>query len=68
MNTLSFFNEENSKFALSYNTSPLSQFEIRDLLSIDAPMIGNLHLSITNIGFYLITGAIILLILFLFNK
>jgi F-type H+-transporting ATPase subunit a len=37
--------------------SPLEQFEIRDLLNLDAPIIGNLHLSITNIGFYLIVGA-----------
>jgi len=37
--------------------SPLSQFEIRDLLSLDAPILGNLHISVTNIGFYLIIGA-----------
>jgi len=37
--------------------SPLSQFEIRDLLSIDGPILGNLHISVTNIGFYLIIGA-----------
>ena len=34
--------------------SPLNQFEIRDLLSLDAPMLGNLHLSITNIGLYFV--------------
>lgn len=33
--------------------SPLDQFEIRDLISIDAPILGNLSLSITNIGLYL---------------
>ena len=43
--------------------SPLSQFEIRDLLSLDAPIFGNLHISITNIGFYLTVGAIFLVIL-----
>ena len=37
--------------------SPLDQFEIRDLLNIDAPILGYLHLSITNIGLYLIIGA-----------
>jgi F-type H+-transporting ATPase subunit a len=37
--------------------SPLNQFEIRDLLSLDAPILGNLHISITNIGFYLTIGA-----------
>lgn len=49
-----------------YNTyreilSPLDQFEIRDLLSIDLPILGNLHLSLTNIGLYLTIGAIFLL-------
>ncbi len=43
------------------NQSPLSQFEIRDLFDFNA--LGNLHLSITNIGFYLIVGAILLLII-----
>jgi F-type H+-transporting ATPase subunit a len=38
--------------------NPLSQFEIRDLLYIDAPILGNLHLSITNIGFYLTIGVV----------
>ena len=42
--------------------SPLDQFEIRNLLSIDAPILGNLHLSITNIGLYLTIGAFIVLI------
>lgn len=43
--------------------SPLDQFEIRNLLSIDAPILGNLHLSITNIGLYLTIGAFIVLVL-----
>lgn len=43
--------------------NPLSQFEITDLLALDTPLIGNIHLSITNIGFYLITGLIFILIL-----
>jgi F-type H+-transporting ATPase subunit a len=43
--------------------SPLDQFEIRNLLSIDAPILGNLHLSLTNIGLYLTTGAFIVLTL-----
>jgi len=43
--------------------NPLSQFEITDLLALDTPLIGNMHLSITNIGFYLITGLIFILIL-----
>jgi F-type H+-transporting ATPase subunit a len=43
--------------------SPLNQFEIRDLFSIDAPILGNLHISITNIGFYLTIGAFFLLVI-----
>ena len=43
--------------------SPLEQFEIRDLLNLDAPIIGNLHLSITNIGFYLTVGAFFIFML-----
>ena len=43
--------------------SPLDQFEIRDLLSLDAPVLGNLHISITNIGLYLMIGAFFILAL-----
>lgn len=39
--------------------SPLNQFEIRDLLSLDA--LDNIHISVTNIGLYLTIGAIFLL-------
>ena len=48
MSTLSFNNNLYREIL-----SPLDQFEIRDLLSLDAPIFGNLHISITNIGFYL---------------
>jgi len=41
--------------------SPLNQFEIRDLLSLD--VLGNIHLSVTNIGLYLTIGAFFLLII-----
>jgi F-type H+-transporting ATPase subunit a len=43
--------------------SPLDQFEIRDLLSLDAPILGNLHISLTNIGLYLLIGAFFILTL-----
>ncbi len=43
------------------NTSPLDQFEIRNLLSLDAPILGNIHISITNIGLYLTIGTILIL-------
>ena len=42
-------------------SSPLDQFEIRDLLSIDAPLLANIHISITNIGLYLTVGAFLIL-------
>lgn len=41
--------------------SPLDQFEIRNLLSLDAPILANLHISLTNIGLYLTIGALIAL-------
>ena len=42
-------------------SSPLDQFEIRNLLSLDAPLLANLHISITNIGLYLTIGVFIVL-------
>ena len=44
-------------------TSPLDQFEIRNLLSLDAPVLANIHISLTNIGFYLTVGTFIALTL-----
>jgi len=46
---------------LHYNTinSPLDQFEIRNLFSIDTPLLGNINLSITNIGFYMTIASFI---------
>lgn len=38
-------------------TSPLDQFEIRNLLSLNAPILANLHISLTNIGLYLMIGG-----------
>ena len=43
--------------------SPLDQFEIRDLISLDLPILGDLHISITNIGLYLMLGAFFILTL-----
>lgn len=42
--------------------SPLDQFEIRDLLSINASILGNSNISITNIGLYLSISTFIILI------
>ena len=44
-------------------TSPLDQFEIRNLLSLDAPILGNLSLSLTNIGLYLAIAGYFVFIL-----
>jgi F-type H+-transporting ATPase subunit a len=42
-------------------SSPLDQFEIRNLLSLDAPILANIHISLTNIGLYLIVGMFLIL-------
>jgi len=39
----------------------LEQFEIRDFICLDLPILANIHLSLTNIGFYLTLGALIVL-------
>jgi len=44
-------------------SSPLDQFEIRNLLSVDAPILANIHVSLTNIGLYLTIGALLILTL-----
>jgi F-type H+-transporting ATPase subunit a len=52
-----------SKFLYTDIPSPLDQFEIRNLLSLNAPILGNLHISLTNIGLYLTIGAFLVLTL-----
>jgi len=47
----------------TYISSPLNQFEIRNLLSLDAPILGDLQISLTNIGLYLTIGAFAVLTL-----
>jgi len=47
-------------------STPLDQFEIRDLLSVNAPILGNLHISLTNIGLYLTIGTSLILFLHMF--
>ena len=48
--------------------SPLDQFEIRNLLSLDAPILGNLSLSLTNIGLYLTIGGYLVFIISLLSS
>lgn len=43
--------------------SPLDQFEIRNLISIDAPILEDIHISITNIGLYLTVTVTIIIML-----
>ena len=43
-------------------TSPLDQFEIRDLLSLDAPILANVHISLTNIGLYLTIAGLFIFV------
>jgi len=42
-------------------SSPLDQFQVRNLFSIDIPVLGDIHISLTNIGLYLIIGSFIVL-------
>jgi F-type H+-transporting ATPase subunit a len=46
---------------INYISSPLDQFEIRDLFSLKANLLGNINLSLTNIGLYLTIGGFIIL-------
>jgi len=46
-----------------YINSPLDQFEIRNYISIDAPILAYMQFSLTNIGFYLIISLLIAFIL-----
>lgn len=46
---------------LDFVLSPLDQFEVRDLFSLNANLFGNIHLSLTNIGLYLSIGLFLIL-------
>lgn len=48
---------------LTFISSPLDQFEIITLLSLDAPILANMEITLTNIGFYLIVGVILAFLL-----
>lgn len=49
-----------------WNKSPLDQFIIRDLFSIKADILGNLQISLTNMGLYLIIATLIVFMYYLF--
>jgi len=46
---------------LNFILSPLDQFEVRDLFSLDVSLLDNIHISLTNIGLYLLIGAFIII-------
>jgi len=48
-----------------YTSSPLDQFVIRNLFSIKADILGNIQLSLTNIGLYLIITTFLIFMFFL---
>ena len=49
------------KMQVNYILSPLDQFEIRDLLSLNISLLNNTHISLTNIGLYLSVGIILII-------
>lgn len=48
-----------------WNNSPLDQFIIRDLFSVKADILGNLQISLTNMGLYLIISTLIVFMFYL---
>jgi len=47
------------------NQSPLDQFTIRNLLTFKADLLGNIQLSLTNIGLYLMITTTLILMLYI---
>ena len=45
--------------------SPLDQFTIRNLFSIKADLLGNMQISLTNIGLYLMITTMIILMMYI---
>lgn len=43
------------------NFSPLDQFNIRNLLSIDGPVLADANISLTNMGLYLSIATLIII-------
>ncbi len=48
------------------SSSPLDQFTVRNLFSLKADLLGNLQISLTNIGLYLIIASLIVFMLYTF--
>jgi F-type H+-transporting ATPase subunit a len=47
----------------NYLHNPLEQFDIRDLVVTTVPLFFNLHISLTNMGLYLMIGSVFIFIL-----
>ena len=45
----------------SFINSPLEQFEVTNLISLNAPILGYLNISLTNLGLYSIIVLLIVL-------
>jgi len=54
INSLALFTNNN---IMNTFLSPLDQFEIRNLLSLNLPILGNLNISFSNIALYLTIAA-----------
>ena len=49
-------------YKLNTILSPLDQFEIRNLFSINISFLGNSYFSLTNIGLYIIISLVLIMI------
>ena len=58
----------NQKTCFFSAASPLDQFTVRNLFSLKADLLGNINLSLTNIGLYLSIASLIVLALFTFAR
>lgn len=56
-------NTYEDNFSFNHIYSPVDQFELRNLISIDAPILGDLFISLTNIGLYLTISSFLILVL-----
>ena len=52
-------------FMPMWNSSPLDQFTIRNLVSVKGDVLGNINISFTNIGLYLLITTTIIIMLYL---
>jgi len=54
-----------NNFLPIWNNSPLDQFTIRNLVSVKGDILGNINISLTNIGLYLFIATFIIIMLYL---